>query len=72
MQTFIVRIYRAHPADNTVTGIVKDIESREMKPFQNLNGLLTILLKFLGREPLENPVLTRMDTKTPRPVPRAG
>lgn len=67
MQTYILRVYRARPADKSVSGIIEDIESGQKEYFHSLNDLLTLLAKSLGKGQLELPELTTLD-----PVALAG
>ena len=69
MQTFILRVYRAHPADVSVSGMLEDVESGQKKHFNNLNDLITVLAKTLGKGQLE---LANQATKQSTPVAMAG
>jgi len=44
MQTYIVRVYRALPAnDGSVSGIIEDTESGQKESFHGLDGLRSLL-----------------------------
>ena len=44
MQTYIVRVYRAHPTDdNSVSGIIEYIESGHKESFHGIKELQSIL-----------------------------
>jgi hypothetical protein len=66
MQTYIVRVYRAHLEDmSSVSGVIEDIESRQQEPFHSFNELENLLAlsirrgqpglpDFVSREPSNN------------------
>jgi len=62
MQTYILRVYRAHPGDVSVSGMFEDVESGQKKYFNNLNDLITVLAKSLGKGQLELAELTPLES----------
>jgi hypothetical protein len=69
MQTYVLRVYRARPADVSVSGMLEDIESGQKRYFSNLNDLVTVLAKTLGEGQFELAALT---AKRPTAVAAAG
>ena len=72
MQTYILRVYRARPADVSVSGIFEDIESGQKKTFHSLNDLLTILAKSFGKGQFDFPELTPGESTPQDHVAMAG
>jgi hypothetical protein len=69
MQTYILRVYRAHPSDVSVSGMLEDVESGQKKYFNSVNDLITVLAKTLGKGQLELADLTEPKST---PVAMAG
>jgi hypothetical protein len=69
MQTYVLRVYRARPADVSVSGMLEDIESGQKRYFSNLNDLVTVLAKTLGEGQFE---LAELTAKRPTAVAAAG
>ena len=69
MQTCILRVYRVHPADVSVSGMLEDVESGQKKHVNNLIDLITVLAKTIGKGQLE---LADEATKQSTPVAMAG
>ena len=69
MQTYVLRVYRAHPANVSVAGVLEDIESGQKKYFNSFNDLITVMAKSLGKGQLELAELTPQEST---PVAMAG
>lgn len=62
MQTYIVRVYRAHPEDmGSVSGVIEDIESGEKESFHSINELQTMLAHSIEKDQLGFPNLTTQE-----------
>ena len=58
MQTYIVRVYRAHPEDEgSVSGMIEDIESGLKQSFNSFIDLQSKLAHSIGKGQLEFPDL---------------
>jgi hypothetical protein len=65
MQSYIVRVYRAHPEDmDSVSGIIEDIESGQKESFHSINELQTMLAHFIGKGQLGFPDLVTQELNT--------
>ena len=65
MQTYIVRVYRAHLEDEgSVSGVIEDIESGQKQSFNSFIDLQTKLAHSIGKGQLGFPdlVLLELDT----------
>jgi hypothetical protein len=62
MQTYIVRVYRAHPTDaDSVSGIIEYIESGHKEPFHGINELESLLAQSILEGQIEIPSLMTRD-----------
>jgi len=49
MQTYVVHVYRRSPVDeDSISGILEDIESGQKEPFHSINELQTMLAHSIG------------------------
>ena len=65
MQTYIVRVYRAHPEDEgSVSGMIEDIESGLKQSFNSLIDLQSKLAHSIGKGQLGFPDLVPQELDT--------
>lgn len=65
MQTYIVRVYRAHPADDgSVSGIIEFIGSGHKESFHGINELQSKLATSILEGQIEIPGLATQDEST--------
>ena len=65
MQTYIVRVYRAHPEDEgSVSGMIEDIESGLKQSFNSFIDLQSKLAHSIGKGQLEFPDLVPQELDT--------
>ena len=56
MQTYIVRVYRAHPADGgSVSGVIEGIESGQEESFHGIDELQSLLARSILEGQIEIP-----------------
>jgi hypothetical protein len=72
MRTFIVRVYRAHPADMSVAGVIEEIESGQKHFFNSLIEIQSMLADSIGKGQLELSDLVPYELTTLDPVAIAG
>jgi len=69
MQTYIVRVYRAHPEnEGSVAGVIEDIESGQKKYFNSFTNLQSMLADTIGKGQLELTEMVSEDLTTLDPV----
>jgi len=62
MQTYIVRVYRADPAnDGSVSGVIEDIESGQQESFHSIDALQTLLAHSVMKGQVEIPDLVTQE-----------
>ena len=62
MQTYIVRVYRAVPADDgSVSGVIEDIESGQQESFHGINDLQSLLTQTVMEGQFEIPDLVTQE-----------
>jgi hypothetical protein len=65
MQTYIVRVYRAHLEDEgSVSGVIEDIESGQKQSFNSFIDLQTKLAHSIGKGQLGFPDLVPLELDT--------
>jgi hypothetical protein len=64
MKNYIVRVYRARPADLSVSGVIEDIESGQRQFFNSLIDLQSMLAHSIGKGQLELPDLGSQELDT--------
>ncbi len=65
MQTYIVRVYRAHLEDmGSISGMIEDIEFGQKESFHSINELQTVLAHSIGKGQLGFPNLVTQELNT--------